>query len=321
MKTLKDFRFHCLILIIATSLSAATDKVKILGVGNSFTQNSAKYLDDIYASDPNVDADIGMAIIGGCSLERHVKHAKEHTADPETGNAYAYYLNSKRLKGNTSLQEILEAEDWDFVTIQQVSTQSYKEESFYPYTQQLIEYIRQFRPAAEIIVHETWSHSVNSYRSKDWKLDPDDMYGKLHANYAKIADEFDLRIIPVGTAFQNARALTMWDLEVNDFDPKNHALTYPKDKNNLPDMTKSLNKDYIWKQNKEGEWTLRTDGFHANVKGEYLGALLWFEFFSGQDALNVTYKPKGLTDEQAESLREVAHATLVAEKQLAVMAE
>lgn len=313
---LKKFPLFALAFILVSALSAETETIKILGVGNSFTRNATKYLDDVFASSPDANADIGVANIGGCSLDRHVKHAKEHEADPETGKHYSYTLNSVQVKGGASLKEILLAEDWDYITIQQVSTKSYKEETFYPYAKELIDYIRQYRPDAEIVIHETWSHSVNSYRAKEWGLNPNEMYDKLHANYAKIGEEYGLRIIPVGTSFQNARATEMWDLQPDGFDPNNHDLTYPEDKHNLPDMSKSLNFDYYWKE-KDGEWIVRSDGFHANQNGEYLGALVWYEFFSGQDARKITYKPEGMSEAQAESLRDIAHETVQAEMQTA----
>lgn len=314
MKAITLVKILTIALLFATGLSADTEKVKILGIGNSFTFNAVKYLDDICESTPGVDADVAVAGIGGCPLDKHVDLAKKHEADPSTGKEYNYQLNSKHVKGGASLKEILLAEEWDYITIQQVSTKSYKEETFYPYAKELIDYVRKYRPEAEIVIHETWSHSVNSYRAKDWKLDPDEMYTKLHANYAKIGAEYGLRIIPVGTSFQNARATEMWDLQFDGFDHKNHSLTYPEDKDNLPDMSKSLNRDYYWKK-KDGQWTLINDGFHANMAGEYLGALVWFEFFTGHDANSVTYKPSSLTEAQAASLREVAHETLVAESE------
>jgi len=306
----------CLFFTLASALQAETESIKILGVGNSFTRNSTKYLHDIYAAAPE-QADIGAAIIGGCSLDRHVKHAKEHEADSETGKHYSYLMNGEKVKGGASLKEILLAEDWDFVTIQQVSTKSYKEETFYPYTKELVDYIRQYRPEAEIVIHETWSHGVNSYRNKEWGLDPNDMYAKLHANYAKIGEEYGLRIVPVGTSFQNARATDTWGSEPDGFDPKNNDLTYPEDKDNLPDMSKSLTYDYSWRKNKEGEWFVNSDGYHANRNGEYLGGLVWYEFFSGGDAREITFKPEGMSDEQAASLRNIAHQTVQVEEQAA----
>ncbi|MBC2596250.1 DUF4886 domain-containing protein [Ruficoccus amylovorans] len=303
-----------LFILLTHALAAQTETVKILGIGNSFTNNAHHYLSDVYASAPDEDAVIGTVTIGGCSLERHVRHAKEHEADANTGKEYYYRRNWETAGNKLALKDVLLAEDWDIISIQQVSTGSYKEETFYPYAEELIEYIRQYRPEAEIVVHETWSHSVNSYRAKDWGLNPDEMYEKLHANYAKIAAENGLRVIPVGTAFENARATELWDLQPDGFDPKNNDLAYPEDKDNLPNSSKSLNSDYTWSKNKNDEWYVRSDGFHANTAGEYLGALVWFEFLSGGDAREITFKPEGLTDEQAESLRQIAHATVAEAK-------
>jgi len=303
-----------LVLTLATSLFAESGTIKILGVGNSFTRNATKYLPQIFESVPGAQAEVGAAMIGGCSLDRHVKHAREHEADPATGKHYRYLLNGEEVKKGASLKEILLSGEWDFITIQQVSTKSYEEESFYPYARELIDYIRRYCPDAEIVMHETWSHSVNSYRMKEWKLDPDEMYARLHANYAKVATENDLRVIPVGTAFQNARATNLWDLQPDGFDPKNHDLTYPEDRHNLPDMSRSLTYDYSWRKQKDGEWSVNSDGYHANANGEYLGGLVWFEFFTGRDARAVAYQPEGMSEVQGKSLRAVAHATVQAEK-------
>ncbi|QYY36925.1 DUF4886 domain-containing protein [Ruficoccus sp. ZRK36] len=307
---LKITLFVPLLLLFATALRAETETIKVLGIGNSFTNNAHHFLSKVCESVDGVNAEIGTAFIGGCSLDRHMRHAQEHEADPETGNEYVFRLNWKYMGSHKSLKEILQYTDWDVISIQQVSTKSYKEETFYPYAKQLIDYVRQYCPDAEIVVHETWSHSVNSPRTKRM-IDSDAMYEKLHANYAKIAAENGLRVIPVGTAFQNARATEMWDLKPNDFDPENHGLVYPQDKDNLPDMSKSLNKDYMWRETDDG-WVVKTDGYHANTAGEYLGALVWFQFLTGVDARKVTYQPDGLSDEQAASLRQIAYETVEA---------
>lgn len=307
----------CLFFTLAAALQAEIETVKVLGIGNSFTRNATAFLPQVFADSPT-EAVVGAAIIGGCSLERHVHHAKEHEADPQTGNEYTFQLNGEKVKGNASLKEMLLAEDWDIITIQQVSAKSFKEETFYPYAGELIDYIRQYRPEAEIVFHETWSHGVNSYRNKEWGLDPADMYAMLHANYAKVAAENGLRVIPVGTAFQNARATDMWGSEPDNFDPKNHELTYPEDQYNLPDMSKSLTWDYYWKKNqKTRQWQIYSDGFHANNNGKYLGGLVWYAFLTGNDPREITFTPDRMSEAKAESLREVAHETAQSQKQAA----
>jgi hypothetical protein len=307
----KIHRIFILLLLLIPLLGSAAETVRILGIGNSFTNNAHHYLSDIYQSVDGVDAEIGTAIIGGCSLERHVRHAQEQESDANAGKEYGYRLNGKMVQKDLSLKDILLAEDWDIISIQQVSTLSCKADSFQPYADELIAYIRKYRPNAEIVVHETWSHSVNSIRAKQLKIDPDWMYVQLHANYTKLAQDNGFRLIPAGTAFQNARTTEMWHLIPNDFDPDHNRLRYPEDKDNLPDMSKSLNSDYYWLKTGKG-WILVNDGYHANAAGQYLAALVWFDLLSGCDAREVTFKPNQLTEPQAVSLRQIAHDTVAA---------
>lgn len=282
--------------------------IRILGVGNSFTVNSQKFLPKIVTNDPDIKAEIAGAIIGGCPLDKHVLLAKEHETDPSKGKDYNYILDGENLKSKVSLKEILQDRDWDFITIQQVSTKSYKPETYHPYTGELVGYIRKYAPQAEILIHETWSHNVDSHRNTDWKLDPDDMYKKLHAAYGAISKEFGLRVIPVGTAFQNARSIPMWEYQQTDIDVS--SLKYPTDKDNLPDESKSLNRIFYWRKDKNDNWTVGNDGYHANQNGEYLGGLVWYAFIFGKDPRIITYKPDSLTEEQADSLRDVAFTTV-----------
>lgn len=308
MKRIQSLLLFSAVCFFTLLCSAEDGVVRILGVGNSFTVNSMKFIPKIVANDPEIKAEIGGAIIGGCPLDKHVRLAKEHEADPSKGNEYRYTLDGANFKTGVSLKEILLDRKWDYVTIQQLSTKSYKPETYTPYTGELLGYIRKYAPQAEIVIHETWSHSVNSYRNTEWKLNPDDMYDKLHAAYAAISKEYGLRVIPVGTAFQNARATPMFDEELTDVDV--NSLNYPEDKDRLPELKNSLNHVFSWRKNKEGEWFVGNDGFHANHNGEYLGGLVWYGFFFEKDPRKVSFQPSTLTDEQAASLRDIAHQTL-----------
>ncbi len=306
----KKCSLFLLITFCAGASCFAEAQVRILGVGNSFTRNSMRFLPQIIKSDTDISADVAYAYIGGCPLDKHVTLADAHEADPAKGKQYGYNMNGESIGRNLSLKEILLDGEWDYITIQQVSSKSYKIETFYPYAERLIDYIRQYAPDAEIVIHETWAHSIDSHRVKAWDLLPDDMYAKLHAAYGQIGEEFGLRIVPVGTAYQNAKKHPLWDYQASNFDPK--SVTYPKDKDNLPDASKSLHSVFHWKKNKDGEMYVGNDGFHANQNGEYLGGLVWYEFFFGQDAREVSYKPERITEEQAVSLREAAHETVQA---------
>ncbi|MGE9289595.1 MAG: DUF4886 domain-containing protein [Puniceicoccales bacterium] len=283
-------------------------RIRILGVGNSFTQNAMKFLPQIIASEPEVNADVAYAYIGGCPLDKHVALAEAHEANPEEGNSYRYVMNGKTVKKGVSLREMLEDGPWDYVTIQQVSTKSYKIDTYYPYAEKLIEYIHQYAPDAEIVIHETWSHNIDSTRYTKQKIDPDEMYEGLHSAYHQVAAENGLRVIPVGTAFQNAKEYPEWDYQPTDIDVT--TLVYPEDKDNLPDQSKSLHRVFSWRKNKEGEWSVGNDGYHANRNGEYLGSLIWNEFFFGIDPTTVTYAPDGMTEVQKTTLQKIAKETM-----------
>ena len=302
-----------LLAIIPIAIYASDSAIQILGIGNSFTQNAANYLPQLIKFSPEVEADVALAVISGSPLDKHVTLAKAHEANPESGNKYNFFMNHSLLKNDASLKEILQDREWDYITIQQVSTKSYKIDTYYPYAGELIEYIRKYAPNAEIVIHETWSHSMDSYRFKKNGLHPDDMYARLHAAYKQIGNEYGLRIIPVGTAFQEAKKHSLWDYKPTEIDVS--QLSYPEDKNNLPDESKSLHKIHFWLKDKEtGSRKLINDGYHAGKYGEYLGSLVWYEFFFEKDARELTHFPKGFTTEQVISLREIAHETMRQDK-------
>ncbi|MGZ0709586.1 DUF4886 domain-containing protein [Coraliomargarita sp. W4R53] len=311
MTIYRKITLFVLITLFSGTLFAGDAPIRILGVGNSFTRNSMRFLPQIIKSNSDLVADAAYAYIGGGSLDKHVALADAHDADASKGKLYTYYKNGESVSQKVALKEMLLDGEWDYITIQQVSSKSYKIESFYPYTARLIDYIKKYAPDAEIVIHETWAHSIDSNRVRGWKLMPDAMYAKLHAAYAQVGAEFGLRIIPVGTAFQNAKKLPLWDYQATTIDT--HTLVYPQDKNALPDQSKSLHSIFYWKKDKQGGARVGNDGYHANQNGEYLGGLVWYEFFFNEDAREVTYKPNNLTEAQAVSLRKVAHETMLAQ--------
>lgn len=287
--------------------------MKILGVGNSFTRNATKFLPQMISADPKINAEVGVAYIGGCDLQKHVTLANAHEQDESKGNQYQYTLDGKTKMTGASLKAILTAKNWDYITIQQVSSKSYKPESFHPYADDLITYIKKYQPDAQIVIHETWAHSPASPRVKTWNLSPGDMYQKLHRNYTDLAQKYDSKIIPVGTAFHQAKTTPEWSFEATPVDVRelNARLSWPEDKDNLPVNRKTLHNDVYWKKKGDSEErAVFADGYHANYRGEYLGGLVWFESFFGKPATGVTYRPESISAAQAESLKKVAREAI-----------
>jgi len=80
------------------------EKIKILGVGNSFTANATRDLPRIIESDETVSADVGLAYIGGCSLDRHAHLARLAEEKPDAKQYCSYRLNGKGIKSGVSLK-------------------------------------------------------------------------------------------------------------------------------------------------------------------------------------------------------------------------
>lgn len=85
LTALKRSLFTCFLALfgVFTNAFAAQDgRIQILGVGNSFTVNSTKFLPEIIAADPAVQADVAGAIIGGSSLENTLNAFKNTPRTP-----------------------------------------------------------------------------------------------------------------------------------------------------------------------------------------------------------------------------------------------
>ena len=201
-----------------------------------------------------------------------------------------------------SLKDMLTAEKWDYVTIQQFSMFSFKIDTYRPFAKNLVEYIRKYAPSAEVVFHQTWAYRADDDRLFKDGFDQKTMYQQLTKNYHTIADEIGIRrIIPVGDAFQLAAESPEWKFESD----KNFDFAKAESPN-LPDQTHSLHVGYRWKKT-DGKDTLSYDSHHANFAGEFLAGCVWFEFFFGDDVRNNTFKPDNMENNDAEILRSIAH--------------
>lgn len=263
----------CLIMtaLIASTSSASTNAPRrVLSVGNSFSGNAHKYLKQI-ADSMNSPLVLGNAVIGGCPLQRHWNNASTN------GVCYSY-------KGEkVTLEQFLKAEKWDVVTIQQASGSSRFPGTYEPFGTQLIAFIKDHAPQAEVVVHETWAYRQDEKRITNWKITTDQMYADVSKTYKDFAAKHGLRVIPAGDAFQLARKTPGW----GDYTPADKASGTPA----------------------KGKTLQGKDGYHANTAGEYLLGCVWYEFLFGNDVRKSTLIPENLTPEDAAALREIALAT------------
>lgn len=218
--------------------------IKVLSIGNSFSEDAQYYLHDISMHGKKEIYCVNL-YIGGCSLATHCTNIKENK------KAYRYEVNGKRTTRYRSIEEVLLEEKWDYITLQQVSFLSGKEESYIPYFDELVNFVKE-RSDANLIIHETWAYEVDEKLSYERR---ETMYNNLRKTYKKFADEYNMDIIPVGDVIQSLRATEEFD--------------YSKGQPSLTRDGQHLAMDY----------------------GRYAAALTWFKILTGKSVKKNGFLP------------------------------
>lgn len=173
--------------------------MKILSIGNSFSQDAQRYLSRIAKSE-GMDFKTVNLYIGGCSLRTHYLNALEDRAN------YNFEFNGENTGIQVSIKQALMSEEWDVVTLQQASCFSAKQNTYEPYIQTLADYVRKYCPHTKIFIHQTWAYEDGSDRLKENGYDTaKDMFEDIKRSYASVAREINADgIIACGQAMFNA---------------------------------------------------------------------------------------------------------------------
>jgi hypothetical protein len=277
---------------LALTTNIQAKKINILTIGNSFSQSVFSDLKEI-AKTEKQKLYINGANLGACSLERHWNNIVSEEK-----------LGKKCYKGKSkSMRDMLELKKWDYVTIQQVSSLSWRKESYHPYAEKIYDYVKKYAPHAEIIIQQTWSYRPDHPVYKAWKLDCNSMYKKLAEAYCALAKELNLRVIPTGMAVQYYRE--HWPVKFKNYDPK--AFKKPE----LPDVSASIIGNIQWAIHKKtGKDYIGGDRIHLNERGRYLQACVWYGFFFKKDPMLIKYIPEDIDLKEAAFMRKVAKKVL-----------
>ena len=172
--------------------------MKVLAIGNSFSEDATRYLHQIAEADCESLTVVNL-YIGGCSLKRHYYNIFNDVKD------YGFQYNGEITGIKVSIKEALQSNEWDVVTLQQVSGNSFNYETYQPYLNELAEYVRFYAPCAKLHIHQTWAYEQGSERLTEIGFsDQKDMFLKLSEAYKKAAEDIKAeKIIPSGQAFQN----------------------------------------------------------------------------------------------------------------------
>lgn len=181
-------------------------QVKILAIGNSFSEDATHYLHPMAAS-VGIDLKVVNLCIGGCPLERHYRNLVTEATD------YDYQINGNKTCRRVSITEILESEKWDYIVTQQASHDSGWICSYDPFLGKMVEIFREKAPEAVLCLQETWAYEIESVHGSFMRYNRDQqtMYESLHHCYSTMAEKYGLKVIPSGTVIQQARKWPEFD--------------------------------------------------------------------------------------------------------------
>lgn len=248
--------------------------LKILAIGNSFSQDATAYLHDIVMAD-NEESKIVNLYIPGCSLKTHWKNIKNEQA------AYEYELNGLRTGRMVSIKEALKEDEWDFITLQQVSNDSGIYKSFYPYIRNIRDYVKHKVPGAKILLHETWAYEIDSchFAFIKYGFNQKKMFQAILDTYNRVSKDLLLDIIPSGHVIQALRELPVFDYA-------------------------------------GGGISLCRDGFHMSLfYGRFAVAAVWYEKLFGKSILENQFIPPAIDGMEAEEkvfslIKETVHISV-----------
>ncbi|MDR2475618.1 MAG: DUF4886 domain-containing protein, partial [Bacteroidales bacterium] len=254
-----------ILFIVLPVAVCAQQTLKILAIGNSFSENAVEAnLYEIAAAD-GVNLLIGNMFVGGCSLAMHYDNAMNNAA------VYRYRKIVNGVMAEThqvALETAITDEAWDIITFQQVSGNSGKYDTYFPYLTDLKNYVTSLATNSNVqyALHMTWAYQQNYHGLASYGNDQITMFEAIAATMPLVAAQAGISvIIPAGTAIQNGRTSYLGD-----------AFT--------------------------------SDGSHLeNTYGRYTAACAWYEQLTGNSVVGNTANPASLSYAKLKIAQHAAH--------------
>jgi len=252
--------------------------MRILSIGNSFSDDSFFYLGDILRASGDEDTTIGILFVGGCSLEQHVSNILDDN------KVYSYHKYENKVwknYDNYSIDMALKDGIFDVVILQQASYLAGSRGSYFidaskygarikgfdTYIEYLINEIKKkVKNAPSFIFNETWAYEngFTGDQFTSYHFSHDEMLQALFCVYNKIQEDNPSLdgTIPLIEAIECLR-----DHKINP----------------------------------------TRDGLHLSNLGRYVASLVSFRILTGEKGLQSSYTPHELSKEEGRLGREIVN--------------
>lgn len=203
-------RFHLISLLLLISLfSAAADRdvVRILAIGNSFSEDAVEQNLHEIAAAQGQTVIIGNLYIGGCSIDTHYDNMLHNKPLYRYRKIHADGRMTEQQKA--TLKHALQDEKWDIITFQQASQYSgdFNTLGRLPELMKLVRQTVGDKPT--FAWHQTWAYSnkTNHAGFEAYGKNQLRMYHDIQQTGQLVTETYpEIKIlIPCGTAIQDAR--------------------------------------------------------------------------------------------------------------------
>lgn len=173
--------------------------MKILSIGNSFSDDAQHYLHSLAKHD-GVQIKTVNLYIGGCTLRTHYLNMLDDA------QRYPFWFNGEATGLSVSIRQALISDDWDIITLQQASHQSFDYATYTPYLEELAKYVKKYCPHAKLYIHETWGYENGSKRLESVRYESmSAMFADVKTSYQKAVQAISADgVLPSGTALMTA---------------------------------------------------------------------------------------------------------------------
>lgn len=269
--------------IYTVTVERETRTLKLLMIGNSFSQDTVNWLPGIAKSLGFTEIVIGNLVIGGCTLNTHYNNSQSNSAAYE----FTYYQNNSWTteSAKVTMQYGLRFTDWDFISLQQQSGNSGNVASYNSDLDGLVRYVKGVatNKNMKLVWNMTWAYPTGSgWFGGLYNNNQMNMYNSIVAAVQeKIVTNSEFSLIsPAGTAIQNGRTSYIGD-------------DYRGDNENTVD-----------------EWN--RDGAHLSQwEGRFVSSLTMFCTLTGYMPNEITYLPPNVDNKEGEVIRECVTNALV----------